>query len=77
MAQKQRTKKVSKGIHGARKNPLSHAEKIAMGKGAYRALTPVQVDDAWYGATSFKQPFDAEQAKLNRVLYPHLFGANV
>jgi len=37
MAKKKRTKKVSQGVNGAKKHPLTPLEKVLMGKGIYRS----------------------------------------
>lgn len=41
MGQKKRATKTSKGVHGAKKHPLSELEKVLMGKGMYRKMKPL------------------------------------
>jgi hypothetical protein len=36
-----RDKKVSKGIHGATKHPLTEVQKVLLGKGAYASFVPI------------------------------------
>lgn len=31
----------SKGIHGAKRHPLTHVQRILMGKGAFQSFTPL------------------------------------
>lgn len=63
----------SKGVNGATKYPLAELAKVLMGKGRMQSMSPVEMKAPWRGAIGFKEPFDAEQAKANRSLYPHLF----
>lgn len=70
---KKRTPKTSRGIHGATKHPLSEVEKVLLKKGIFRSLKPILMKAPWRTAVGFKEPFDAEQARINRAMYPHLF----
>lgn len=63
----------SRGVNGATKHPLTGLTKVLMGKGLIQSLRPVEMKAPWRGAIGFKEPFDPEQAKVNRSLYPHLF----
>lgn len=64
----------SKGIHGAVRHPLTPLERVLAGKGQFAALKPVECKAPWRGMTEPARPvFDAEQAELNKRLYPHLF----
>lgn len=69
-----RAHKVSKGIHGATKHPLSEQEKALLGKGVVQAYEPTFVLHPWRGSREETYPlFDKEQAEENRINYPHLF----
>jgi hypothetical protein len=80
-----KNKRKQKVSHGERKSSygveLNNLQKVLLGKGmmenAHNLLNnngkPIR---PWYGAGRIEEPFDAEQAKLNRKLYPHLFGGN-
>lgn len=41
VTKKKRTPKTSKGIHGAKRHPLTRIEKVLMGKGQYRTFAPI------------------------------------
>lgn len=69
-----RAHKVSQGINGASKHPLTAVQKALLGKGAIQALEPTPMPTAWRGARDVNYPlFDKEQAEENREKYPHLF----
>lgn len=72
-SKKKRTKKVSKGLHGARKHPLTTLQRALLGKGLIASFTPVEAKVPWRGVGEVHTPFDRQQAALNRKLYPHLF----
>ena len=59
---RKRTKKVSKGIHGATKHPLSEIAKALLGKGLVRSTRHVPVAKSWQGTFVVSHPFDPEQA---------------
>lgn len=69
--QTKRAKKTSNGEHKMRKNPMTPLMRILNNKGAYRALEPVKANR--YAVTVGKEPFDKDQIRINKVLYPHLF----
>lgn len=49
---------------------------VRMGKGRYAALKPIDCPAPWRGMDKpSPPPFDAEQVRVNRRLYPHLFTA--
>lgn len=72
-SKKQRTHKVSKGLHGAVKHPLSAVEKVLVGKGQMQSISHVPVKFNWRGASVVNQPWNARNVAENRRLYPHLF----
>lgn len=74
VTKRKRTPKTSKGIHGAKRHPLTPLEKVLAGKGQFAAFAPVECKAPWRGASEPSKPvYNAEQVALNRRLYPHLF----
>ena len=71
--QKKRKQKVSKGLHGATKHPLTAVQLVIEGKGLYASFEPVEAKTAWRGVGEVRTPFDAKQVVENKKLYPHLF----
>lgn len=74
VTKRKRAHKVSNGVHGATKHPLTPLDKVLAGKGQYASLRHVECKNPWRGMASPATPvFDPEQARENRRLYPHLF----
>ena len=44
VTKKKRAKKVSKGIGGATKHPLTNVQKVLAGKGQYQSMKPIGSD---------------------------------
>jgi hypothetical protein len=40
-SKKKRTPKTSKGIHGAKRHPLSALQRVLLGKGQYQSFKPL------------------------------------
>jgi hypothetical protein len=75
VSKKKRTHKVSKGERRS-SLPISQSvvELALAGKGLVAAMVHVPCKVAWRGVGELRGvPFDAQQAALNRKLYPHLF----
>lgn len=71
---KKRAHKVSKGINGATKHPLTEVEKVLAGKGQLDSIREVDSRSAWRGQLQVSDPpWDAEAVAENKRLYPHLF----
>jgi hypothetical protein len=73
--QRARKPKTSKGVHGSggKGRRLTDLELIHMGKGMFKTV-PI-IGGKRYTALASREPFDAEQARKNRILYPHLFSS--
>lgn len=41
VTKKKRTPKTSKGIHGAKRHPLTRIEKVLLGKGQFQSFKPI------------------------------------
>lgn len=70
----------SKGLRSHSKHPLTDVQRVLLGKGHYETFVPVGGPYAkgsksapWRGVAVVNTPYDAEQAKENERLYPHLF----
>lgn len=77
VSKKKRTSKTSAGIHGATHHPLSEVEKVLAGKGQMQSVGHVPCKAPWQGTSRIPEkygPAFPEQARLNRELYPDLFG---
>jgi hypothetical protein len=73
VSKKKRTHKVSEGIHGASKHPLSAVEKVLAGKGLMQSIKHVPLLKNWRGIGEVKTPWNTKNVTENRILYPHLF----
>lgn len=73
--QRKRTHKVSKGERRSSLPIAQTAVELALaGKGMVAAMAHVPCKMAWRGVGNLTgPPFDAQQAALNRQLYPHLY----
>lgn len=72
-SKKQRTHKISSGIHGATKHPLGAVEKVLLNKGQMQTIRHVPVVKNWRGVGVVSEPWNARNVAENRRLYPHLF----
>lgn len=70
---KKRTHKISSGVHGATKHPLTAVQKVLAGKGQMQSIRHVPLLKNWRGVGNVAEPFNARQVTENRLLYPHLF----
>lgn len=75
VSKRKRTHKVSQGIHGATKHPLSVIERVLAGKGLLDSIEHVECKSPWRGVGDIlpNGPFDKAQVEENKRLYPHLF----
>lgn len=72
-SKRQRKHKVSEGIHGATKHPMTEVEKVLLNKGQMQTVRHVEYRTPWRGVGAVTTPFNHRQALENRRLYPHLF----
>lgn len=72
-SKKQRTHKISEGVHGATKHPLNEVEKVLLNKGQMQNIRHVPCRFPWRGVGSVAEPYNARQVTENKLLYPHLF----
>ena len=74
-SKKKRDKKVSRGEHGgAQKVRLDEIQKVSLGGGLLvNTDKTTRTGHKWLGAEGVPEPYDPEQVKINRRLYPHLF----
>lgn len=70
---KKRQHKISQGLHGATRHPLSAVEKVLLDKGQIQSIRHVNCLRPWRGVGIVTTPFNPRQAAENRRLYPHLF----
>lgn len=73
-SKRQRTHRISQGIHGATHHPLDAVSKVLLGKGQMQSIKEVPCLRGWSGVhVDPAVPWSRKNVAENRVLYPHLF----